>query len=88
MDVHCAPSWIVRRSNPLSRGTLSCPDVAEDPLMPVAILREDGAAGFAPVARPRFLLGRDLDCDLVDTSPGVPSGIADVSDAARVLITP
>ncbi len=39
--------------------------------MPVALLRESGAVGFAPVARPRFLIGRDLDCDLVDTSPGV-----------------
>ena len=25
---------------------------------------------------------------VVDTSPGVPTGIADVSDASRVLITP
>jgi len=39
--------------------------------MPVAFLRDNGTSGFAPVARPRFLLGRDLDCDLVDTSPKV-----------------
>ena len=39
--------------------------------MPVAFLRENGTAGFAPVARPRFLLGRDLDCDLVDDAPNV-----------------
>lgn len=39
--------------------------------MPVAFLRENGTSGFAPVARPRFLLGRDLDCDLVDESKDV-----------------
>jgi hypothetical protein len=41
--------------------------------MPVALLRDNGAPGFAPVARPRFFLGRDLDCDLVDASDGVAS---------------
>ena len=39
--------------------------------MPVALLRDNGAPGFAPVARPRFFLGPDLDCDLVDASDGV-----------------
>lgn len=39
--------------------------------MPVAFLRPFGQGGFAPVARPRFILGSDLDCDLVDTAEGV-----------------
>ncbi|MDJ0523139.1 MAG: serine/threonine-protein kinase [Planctomycetota bacterium] len=39
--------------------------------MPVAFLRPFGQGGFAPIARPRFILGSDLDCDLVDRSPGV-----------------
>jgi hypothetical protein len=39
--------------------------------MPVALLALAPAIGFAPIARPRFLIGSDLDCDLVDRSPGV-----------------
>ncbi len=46
--------------------------------MPVAFLRPFGQGGFAPVARPRFILGSDLDCDLVDGSDNVAAHHATV----------
>lgn len=39
--------------------------------MPVAFMRPYGVGGYATVARPRFILGSDLDADLVDTAVGV-----------------
>ena len=49
--------------------------------MPVAFLRKDGKGGYAPVARPRFTIGRDLDCDLHDDTEGV----ADYHASVRLL---
>jgi hypothetical protein len=39
--------------------------------VPVAFLRKDGGGGYAPIARPRFTIGSDLDCDLHDGADGV-----------------
>lgn len=49
--------------------------------MPVAFLRKDGEGGYAPVTRPRFTIGRDLDCDLHDDTEGV----ADYHASVRLL---
>lgn len=49
--------------------------------MPVAFFRKGGGGGYTPIARPRFTVGRDLDCDLHDDTEGV----ADYHASVRLL---